>query len=405
MRILFVSSRFPYPPLQGDRVRAYHQLRVLSRRHRITLVTPAGRQDASLDAVRPFCERVEAVTVPAWRRALNLAKAPASRLPWQTVYWFTSALARAVRRVAAQDRFDLAHVQLVRMAPAGLCLNGTPKVLDMIDALSLNFARRAKREAGLRALALAREAKRLRDYERHLLGLFERILISSDVDGKFIGGGERIHVIANGVDIESFPFHAAERDPDTVIFTGRMGYFPNADGAIWFATQVFPKIRCALPRARFAIVGADPPARVRALACIPGVEVTGYVPGLSQALRRASVAVAPLLAGSGIQNKVLEAMASGTPVVATPYSLGGLKAQHEKHLLLASTAAGFAAAVTRLMRDRALGAELARNAREMVESRYTWEHSVAALQAVYDLAVEQRRRAGSPLLAASGRVA
>jgi len=397
VKLLFVASRFPYPPLQGDRVRGYYQLKGLARRHRVTLVTPVcdARDAQYLGAIEAMCERVITVPISSWERAGNLLAAPFRSLPWQTTYWYHSKIADAVRQAGIEDKFDLAHVQLVRMAPAGLALNGTPRVLDFIDALSLNFQRRSEHQSGLAAAAFRHEAERLWNYEARMPGLYDRMMISSRTDRDYIGAHERIHVIANGVDIEAFPYHEGARDPDLIIFTGRMGYFPNVDGAEWFATQVLPILHRTHRCARFMIAGADPPARVRALAELPGVEVTGYVPNLSAYLRRASVAISPLRSGSGIQNKVLEAMASGTPAVVTPHSLGGLEAEHGKHLLVASTAEDFAAAVERLMSDEALRARIAREARALVESRYTWEHSVAAMEDVYRLAIEDRRGAGS----------
>ena len=146
------------------------------------------------------------------------------------------------------------------------------------------------------------------------------------------------------------------------------------------------------PDARFLIVGAAPPLRVRRLARLPGVEVTGYVHRIQDYLVHSSVAVAPMQAGSGIQNKVLEAMASGTPVVATPNALGGIETREGEHVLVARDAEGLAEQVVRLLKDPALRPCLARNARRLVENKYTWERSLAMLEEVYRLAIEQRSR-------------
>lgn len=397
LNIFFIASRFPYPPLQGDRARAYNQLKRLARRHRITLVTPVcdARDAEHLGAIEPLCERVITVPISSWERARNLVAAPFSSMPWQTTYWYHSKIARAVHQACIDQKFDLAHVQLVRMAPAGLALNGTPRVLDFIDALSLNFQRRSEHQSGLAAAVFRHEAKRLRNYETRLIGLYDRMLISSRTDRDYIGAHERIHVVSNGVDLEAFPYQDAARDPDLIIFSGRMGYFPNADGAEWFASQVLPILHRTQRSARFMIAGADPPARVRALAKLSGVEVTGYLPDLAACLRRASVAISPLRSGSGMQFKALEAMASGIPAVVTPHSLGGLDAEHGRHLLIATTAEEFAAAVERLMGDEGLRERIARDARALVESRYTWEHSVNGMERVYRLAIEDRYRAGT----------
>ncbi|MHB8381098.1 MAG: glycosyltransferase family 4 protein [Candidatus Binataceae bacterium] len=177
-----------------------------------------------------------------------------------------------------------------------------------------------------------------------------------------------------------------------IVFTGRMGYFPNSDAAVHFACDVMPLIRAADPSAHFVIVGADMPNSA-ALRCRgAGALVTGHVPSIHDWLTRASVAVAPMRAGSGMQFKVLEAMASGAPVVATRFGLGGLRAIGGEHLLVANSAVEIAEEVVRLLRDRTLADRLAINARSLVERNYSWESSIADLEQIYDHSVLKRRR-------------
>jgi glycosyltransferase involved in cell wall biosynthesis len=165
-----------------------------------------------------------------------------------------------------------------------------------------------------------------------------------------------------------------------------MGYFPNANAALWFATEVFPLIRQQIPHARFLIVGAEPTAAVSALAKLPNIVVTGYVPQVENYLQQATVAVAPMQSGSGIQNKVLEGLACGTPMVVTPYALGGIEVVHDEHLLVASSATDFAQQVIRLLHDTILAQKLAKNGRELVEAKYTWSQCITQLEQVYALA-------------------
>jgi len=389
MRILFVASRVPYPPLQGDRVRGYHFLRLLSREHQITLVTPVSRPvDAPTRAVlATVCERWVPVAVPLWWSIANLCRWPFSSLPLQTLYSCPPTIQERVTALLRAESFDVVHVQLARMAPAAASVENVPKVLDFIDALSLNMGRRAVREHPLRRWLFALESRRMAAYERELVASFDRQVVSSPVDKEALGAETSTHVVANGVNLEDFPYTEEGREDGLIVFTGRMAYFPNADAVVYFASRVFPLIRQQVPRARFLIVGADPPGRVRELERIEGVEVTGYVPRLQDFLRRSSVVVAPMRVGSGIQNKVLEAMASGAPVVATPYALGGIEARHEEHLLVANSDGALAEAVLRLFRDRDLARNLARNARRLVEERYTWEAAVAGLENVYEEAI------------------
>jgi len=390
VRILFVASRFPHPPFQGDRLRGYHQLRLLSRRHSIVLLVSAPERDGkSLEAVRPFCERIQVVPASSWRRLCRLGRAPFTSLPLQTVYFYDPCFRQKVQALLQKRAFDLVHVQLMRMAPVVDELAAPPKVIDLIDALSLNMTRRVQRERGPLAWVVALEAQRARLYERALTRQYDQLIISSALDKQAIGEYNNLHVIPNGVDTEAFPFAEGDRDSHTIVFAGRMGYFPNADAAIWFALEVFPLVRRQAPQARFLIVGADPSAPVRRLGRCPGVVVTGHVPRIQDWITRATVAVAPMQAGSGIQNKVLEAMACGAPVIATPYALGGIEANDSEHLLVARDAETFAGQVVRIMQDRTLARRLARNARQLVEDQYTWDRSVAMLEQAYGRAMSQ----------------
>lgn len=392
MRILFIASRFPYPALRGDQVRAYHFLRLLNLRHEVTLVMPIPH---SLDGraqqeIARLCRRWIGIPFRRGQALKNLGRFPFSSLPLQALYFCPPTFSDAVRRLVREEVFDLIHVQLARMAPAVPDIGHVPKVLDFIDALSLNMRRRAELERWPLSRLFRWEGERMSRYERELVSSFARQIISSPVDKAAIGEFETLHVVPNGVNIEDFSYNEHGRESKFIVFTGRMGYFPNAEAATYFATRVFPAVRREEPEARFLVVGADPPPKVQRLARMPGIEVTGYVPRIQDYLARATVAVAPMQAGTGIQNKVLEAMACGAPVVATPYALGGIEAADGEHLLVADNAKEFAEKVVRLLKDPVLRLQLARNARRLVEEKYTWERCVEMLEHVYRLAVQHK---------------
>lgn len=389
MRLLFVASRLPYPPIQGDRVRAYHQLRLLSQSHSIILVAPIqGKKEwEHITALNQFCEHIEAVPVSKLWGVLRLVIGLFSSLPLQTLYYCDPRIQKRIKRLLQDEPIDLAHIQMIRMGPVMDGGVGTPKVLDMIDSLSLNWHRRGQREQWLRSCAVLFEAKRLRDYERRLTKKYDELIVSSPMDKRHIGHYDNIYVVPNSVDTMAIPFVENGRESGTIIFSGRMRYFPNADAAVYFALQVFPLIRQQVAEARLIVVGADPPRRIRRLAEIERIEVTGYVPNLQDCLSRASVAVAPMRAGSGMQFKILEAMANGVPVVTTPYGLGGIDAISGQHLLVAEGAAAFAGQVVRLLKDRDLRQRLAFEARKLVEEKYSWGRCVAMLEAVYKQAI------------------
>lgn len=394
MKILFITNRFPYPPYQGDRLRAFHQLRILSQRHEVTLASPPPDREAeaSIEAVRPLCFRMETAASPLWKQRFRLLQAPFSPLPLQTLYTYDPALEAVVRRLTTETRFDVVHLQLIRLAPIAPVLAGLPTVIDLIDALSLNMGRRVQRERGMRRALIASEADRLRRAEQEALKRFDRLIVCSPVDREAVGAADHLHIVPNGVEIQPTSSHSAHRDPMTLIFTGRMSYHPNVDAVHGFVEEIWPLIRARIPQARFQIVGADPAPSILKLNRQQGIEVTGRVPDIADYLRRATAAVAPLRSGSGIQNKVLEAMAAGAPVVATPYALGGIAATHGEHLLSASQPAEFAEQVIRLLNNPALARHLACSALDLVEQHYTWERSAALLEQIYDLALPAKRQ-------------
>jgi len=393
VRILFLTGRFPYPPHRGDQLRAFHQLRLLGPRHRVTLATFTGRPPTAQerDAVARCCERV--VEVPLGRAAMgrNLVRHGLSALPLQAALYDDPAMARALRALAAEGPYDVAHVQLARMAPHLASCPARARVVDLVDALSLGMERRAARDRPPGRWLAALEARRLRGYERRVCAEAEQTVVASAADREAIGAPPGLAVVPNGVDAARFPFGRGPREKGRVVFTGNLGYFANADAVSWFATRVLPLVRRSLPAVRFEVVGARPPRALRRLARRDGaIDLVGPVADVGERLRAAQAAVAPLLAGSGQSNKTLEAMASGTPAVVSPVAAAGLEARHGEHLLVAATAEAFAAELVRLLGDEALAQRLAAAARRLVESAYTWERSVERLEAAYARALGSR---------------
>ena len=391
MRILFLTARYPWPLLRGDQLRAHHQLRLLARRHRLTLVCfrDAHVPSAGLAAVSAFCERV--VTVPLGRTAagLGLARGAFSPLPFQVSLHRHPRMRRALERVLEEQAFDLVHAQLVRIAPYVESFP-VPRFVDLVDALSLGMRRRSLQHRGPLRWLTALEAERLLRYERRICASVEGASVVSSVERDAIGATADIGVVPNGVDLGEFPFGRDGREPATIVMTGNMGYFPNISAACWFAERVHPLVRRSVPEARFLVIGARPAARVRRLArADPPVSVLGFVDDLRPHLRSATLAVAPMQAGAGQQFKMIEAMASGTPVVATPVAAAAFEGGGDG-LLVAETPEAFAGAVVSILRDPGRAGRLAAQARRFVEDCHTWERSTAHLEELHEAARSRR---------------
>lgn len=390
MRILFVTNRFPGQAMRGDQLRAFEQIRHLSQRHAITLLSFEAahpRHSAGTD-LAAWCERV--VTLPRRRLLLGprLAGAMFDPRPIQAAIYDTAAQRRCVDALLADTPFDLVHVQLARLGGLVQHVRGVPCVLDLIDALSLNMARRGALDRGLSGFVARREAARLVDYERVLCAQAAGVAVCSPVDRAAIGDYPNLVRIDNGVDLDRFRFVATADPRPEIVFVGNLGYFPNVDAISWFAANVLPLLSAHVPAVRLVLVGARPAASLQRLARrSPCIDLVGPVADVHPYLSRAAIAVVPLRAGSGQQLKVLEAMATGTPVVATSIAAAGLDAVPGEHLRVADDAASMAAAILDVMHDRAAALRMAGAARRLVEQRHSWRDSALALERLWLQAV------------------
>jgi sugar transferase (PEP-CTERM/EpsH1 system associated) len=367
-------------------------LRTLSRDHEITLLSLAEAPVSAEDykEVAGLCERVLVVSLPKWRAILNMGLGLLSRQPLQVRYYASNAFKRQLRATLEVEHFDVVHATLIRMLPYVWDLQGPPVVVDLIDSLSLNLSARFREARGLKRLAYGLEYKRVRAYERAVVRHFPELVVSSPADRQVLtsqGGmkSDNIKVIPNGVDVDRFPFQGQEgREPETLVFTGNMGYPPNEEAVLWFAGEVWPLLRARRPNMRLWVVGTNPGEAVRALSRImTGIEVLGQVPDVTMYLHRATLAVCPMRTGSGIQNKVLEAMSAGAPVVATALANRGVHGVPGRDLLVARAPQEFASAVLTLLDDPDKRVSLAASGRAFVETHYRWEQHAERLAESY----------------------
>jgi glycosyltransferase involved in cell wall biosynthesis len=410
MRVLFVTNRFPGILTRGDQLRSFQQILHLSKRHAITLLAfdEPGGDPHDLARLQACCERVIVAPRNPVGMAWRAMRACFTKQAFQVAIYDAVPASAALRSLLAESGFDIAHVQLARLGPMLQRLAPLACVLDMVDALSLNMARRGMLDRSPLGFVARIEAARLAVYENELAQQAAGVAISSAVDRKTIGAG-KAQLVNNGVDLHRFPFVAdAGTRGEGLVFTGNLGYFPNVDAASWFALEVMPRLLQHVPGARLQLVGARPAARLHRIAShSPGVELVGPVESMHPFLSRAAVAVVPLRSGSGQQLKMLEAMASGTPVVATSQSTAGLRAKDGEHLLVADGAEEMTAAIVRLLGDPALRTRLAARARELVEREHSWEQSACELEKLWlavaatagtdDAALRANALAGGPL--------
>ena len=384
MRLLYLTPRFPHPAAKGDQLSAFHRLVQLGRRHEITLVSfyEGEAELAHADELRGVCESIETVRLPRWRGVANVAlRAPFSSEPLQILYYRSAAFAGLVGELAQRRKFDIVHGFMLRMAPY-LQQVDAPRVLDAIDSMELRMRRNVEVERPPRRWLYREELRRVAPSERAAARSVDAVLVASEHD-KTSFGTENVEVVPNGVDSDAFAPDLAARRPGVIVFSGTMSYPPNVRAARWFADECFPLVQQSVPDAMFVIAGAAPARELRELVERPAIVVTGFVQSMPETLNRATVAVAPMRSGAGIQNKILEAMACGLPLVTTTLGLGGISAARGRDLLVADSAREFADAVVLVLRDPERAHKLGENARARVLAEYSWEHTADAIERVY----------------------
>lgn len=391
--ILYLVHRLPYPPDKGDKVRSYHLLKHLLVRHRVFLGTfiddPADRRH--LDIVRGLCADLHVARIePRLARIKSLSgllTGEALTLPYYRAGGLRDWVARTLRErgIDAVVVFSSAMAQYVDAAL------GLPLLVDFVDVDSAKWTQYAPAHRWPMSWLYRREGERLLAFERAVAARSTRGFFVTDNEADLFRRlapecAARVEAMSNGVDADFFapaPTRASPYPPGEtpVVFTGAMDYWPNVDAVTWFAQEVLPPLRRKRPSVRFWIVGRSPTAAVAALAG-EGVSVTGTVLDVRPYLQHAAVVVAPLRVARGIQNKILEAMAMGVPVVTSTIAAGGVDAVAGEHLLVADSPLENTEAILRLLEHPAERQRLAEAGRQRMLSHHAWAHSMQRLDGI-----------------------
>ena len=388
--LIFISHRIPWPLNKGEKIRGWNliaQMRALGYSVHLGCVVDDPADMEHVGRLREVCASVGAFPIDRRRQKYRALLQARPGRPLMPSFYFAPALQRWVDETVARVRMDVVYIYSVAMAPYAARLAHGRRILDAQDIDSEKWAEYATKAAFPMRLVWAREARTLLAYERQAaLGCALTFFVSEPEASRFRQlapeTADRVVAVENGVDLGRFS--PADRyggpfgDPGPcLVFTGNMDYWPNADAVTWFAREAMPLLRSRVPGLRFWIVGANPGQDVRALASLPGVHVTGRVEDVRAYVAHAAVIVCPLRIARGIQNKVLEGMAMGRPVVASPAAFEGVRAEQGRDLLVADGAAGFADAVCDVLDGRHPG--LGQAGREAMERGYAWDAVLARL--------------------------
>lgn len=382
MRILWVKVGGLWPLNTGGRLRSFHIVSELSRRHRVILLTTHGGEDdpAGLAARLPRCEVVSLPHTSPKRGSLafagSLARSWLSSSPVDLWKCRVLALRRTAERLLAARQMDLCVADFLAATPNVPLGSPVPVVLFAHNVEHVIWRRlsRAETRPGRRAL-LELEWRKMRRCEARACARARLTIAVSEVDHALLAAnapGARVAVVPTGVDVAYFSPDEAPERPGALVFTGSMDWYPNEDAILHFADAILPAIRREIPDVSLTVVGRNPTPRLRAAALAAGVEVTGTVDDVRPYLAGGAVYVVPLRVGGGTRLKIFEALAMGKAVVSTTVGAEGLPLVPGEHFLRADDPAEFASAVVSLLRDPARRRALGTAGRRLVEARYAW---------------------------------
>jgi polysaccharide biosynthesis protein PslH len=405
MRILFLSQVLPYPPDSGPKIRSYYVLRYLAKLHRVTLVSFVRATDPpeAIDHLLDFCERV--ITVPIQRSRIQdllaFMRSLYKHSPMVIERDLVPAMQTAVNDVLDEGNFHAVHCDQLWMAQYALLAQAPSGekhpmlfILDEHNACFQIFKRLARGETNsLKRLVLEREWRLLKRYERQACRKFNQVVTVSQADRSILSdlltsttpGRPTFSTIPIGVDIENTPPVTIPSDNNQVLHLGTMFWPPNVEGVLWFIEKIWPRVQAAIPQAQLIIAGKTPPRSILRSSQEPSnrIRVTGYVSDPQTLLKQAGVFIVPLLSGSGMRVKILDAWKWGLPVVSTRLGAEGISYEPGKHIFIADSAQEFAEAVIGILQRPDLSESLRRNGRTWVERTYDWKNIYPAWGDIY----------------------
>ncbi len=369
---MVITSRFPFPLEKGDKLRAYHQIKELSKHFEVHLISTSEIkvEEDHIQELNPYCKSINIFPISILQKVWGAGTKLFNRKPIQVGYFHHYSIQLKINKLLSEIKPDHIYCQLVRSSEYVKNYHDCPKTIDYMDALSKGLERRSLNAKRLSKFVFESEYKRLMNYENSIFEYFEHHTIISKQDKQYIFHKNRdeIVIIPNGVD-DSF-LEIKNQHPKTVdlVFIGNMSYPPNVTASQFIVNDILPLLSNNL---KVKIAGSNPSKEVMKLANTQ-VEITGYVDDIKEAYRSAKIFVAPMFLGTGLQNKLLEAMALGIPCITTSMANNALGAKPEKEILIADSAESFANQIKRLQDNPELYQLILENGRTFIMENYEW---------------------------------
>ena len=383
MKILIITTRVPYPPYKGDKLKIFNIARQLAKKNSVTIVTFLRNRNQIKDVEELKKHNIKVIyeKISLLESCFNIIEAIFREIPFQVAWYKSKKMHKKIKDLITKGNYDVAYFHLIRSAQylVNNNENSVLQVVDFTDAVSLYLDRFTKIERNpIKKILLGIEKKRVEKYEK-IAERFNIVFICSEVDREYLLNrsiNANIKILRNGVDVDNFKIENVQKEKNRIIFTGNMPYYANYDAAIYFAKDIFPKVLKQIPDAKFFIVGQNPPRRIKALSS-ENVIVTGYVEDLRKEYLKSCVNVAPMRFGAGTLNKILEAIVLRVPIVATSVAVEGLPKDIKQSILVAKDSNDFADKLIRLLKNNeSANKESAKKQTEFIKT-LSWENIVS----------------------------
>lgn len=369
-------------------MRLYHIIRRLSSSdHRLFLISFIEQKEelSYIKHLKGYCEEVIVEYLPRYRSEIKALKGIFTKLPLQVAYYQSEKMKKIIDKFLIEKTVDLIYVHLFRMAPYALNYKDVYKILDLTDVVSKEIELSISHMSGIKKWIYNVEFPRIRRYETKISPEFDETWVISKYEAELLRNYSpysKVKVVPNGVDTNYFKPLNLERDSFNLIFVGNLQIDHNIDAILYFYKEIFPLIRRKIPQTKFYIVGASPDYRLNSLAKDKNVIITGLVDDLNLYLNQANIFIAPLRFSAGVQNKILEAMSAGLPVVCSHLANQGIKATPEREILIANNSLHFTEQLLYLMENPERCKVIGLSAREFVKNNFKWETVVKRFQVI-----------------------
>jgi glycosyltransferase involved in cell wall biosynthesis len=377
--MVMLVSRFPFPLEKGDKLRAYYQLKSLSEHFSITLIALTHQKISAdqLSHIQPYCDQIKVIKRSKLSILFNVFLTFFSNKPFQIGFFYSYFGQLKINHILKEVEPAYIYCQLIRAAEYVKNYHACPKTLDYMDALSMGIERRIKKTPWIYRIVFKIEAKRLKLYERSVFDYFEVKTIISEQDKQLILHPEKqqIHVIPNGIDPHFFEPLAIEASNE-LVFVGNLNYPPNIEAIDFIITELLPKNTTY----KYLISGANPSVSLmKKSSKLSQITLNGWVDDIRTAYLSGKIFIAPMKIGTGMQNKLLEAMAVGLPCITTSLANNAIHAVHNESILVADTPEEFISCIDRLLTDSSLYKKIAENGQKLVQEKYSWKKTTLHL--------------------------